>query len=153
MILATERGIATGIFRCRGYTLIEVLVALAILLAGVLAIVLFFPRTLSASAEAVLVTEAAVLAQMKAEEIRRDDDVQGTLVKAIADRTTPTDPIPFVQEPNLAYSFSGRTILYPADQPGDGDPRNDEGVARVLIRYARSYRSSEDVIYELRFGY
>jgi prepilin-type N-terminal cleavage/methylation domain-containing protein len=151
--LGTERGIATRIDHRRGYTLIEVLVALAILLAGVLAIVMFFPRTLSASAEAVLVTEAAVLAQMKAEEIRRDDDVQGSLVKAISQRTTPTDGIPFVQEPNLAYSFSGRTVLYPADQPNDGDPRNDDGVARVLIRYAKSYRSTEDVIYELRFGF
>jgi prepilin-type N-terminal cleavage/methylation domain-containing protein len=134
-----------------GYSLLEVLVALAILLAGVVAIVQYFPRTLSASAEAAFVSEASMFAQMKSEEIRRDDDTSGTLVAAIAARTTPTDPIPFTQEPNLTYSFSGVSLIDPVDDPGDS--RDDTGVARVIIRYAPDYKPTQEVVYELRFGY
>jgi len=35
------------------------------------------------------------------------------------------------------------------DDPGD--PRDDHGVARVIIQYAESYRPGGDILHELRF--
>lgn len=135
----------------RGLTLIEVMISLAILLVGVLAVVYFFPQTLQSAARAEYRTKAAVLAQMKAEEIRRDDDTTHTLIHAIEQMQVPSTPVTFSQEPNLAYQFSGRTILYEGETPA-GDP----GVARVIVRYSPEYRVSnnpnKDVLYELRFG-
>jgi prepilin-type N-terminal cleavage/methylation domain-containing protein len=137
--------------RSRGLTLIEVLISLAILLIGVLAVVFFFPQTLQSASNAEYRTKATVLAQMKAEEIRRDDDTTHTLIHAIEQLQTPTTPITFSQEPNLAYQFSGRSILYEGETPA-GDP----GVARVIVRYSPEYRTSsnpnKDILYELRFG-
>lgn len=135
-----------------GYSLIEVLVSLAILLGGVIAIIFLIPNSLKASNDAAFLTEATLLAQMKAEEIRRDDDgyTSGTLMKTISLRTTETTPVPFPQNPKLQYSFIGNTVIYTSVPPGD--PRGEAGVPRVIVRYAPSYRSSEDVVYELRFG-
>jgi prepilin-type N-terminal cleavage/methylation domain-containing protein len=137
--------------RSRGITLIEVLISMAILLIGVLAVVFFFPQTLQNAANAEYRSKAAVLAQMKAEEIRRDDDTTHTLIAAIASLQTPTAPITFPQDPNLAYQFSGRTILYEGETPA-GDP----GVARVIVRYSPEYRVSnnpnKDILFELRFA-
>jgi type II secretory pathway pseudopilin PulG len=135
--------------RLRGFSLLEAIVALAILLAGVIGVVRFFPGAFRASAEAASLTEAAMLAQMKAEEIRRDDDTSGSLVWMIASRATPTDPIPFPQQPNLSYSFSGQSLLYPSSDT----PRGDPDVARVIVRYSKDFRPKEDVLYELRFGH
>jgi type II secretory pathway pseudopilin PulG len=137
--------------RIAGYSLLEVLVSLAILLAGVLAIMYFFPRALESRHEAALLTKGALLAQGKAQEIRRDDDTTGTLVAAIEARTEPTIPIVFPDEPELSYAFSGKSVLY---QESDS-PRGDPNVARVLI--IRSSRPTagvraQDVLYELRFG-
>ena len=136
----------------RGYSLIEVLVSLAILLGGVIAIIFLIPNSLKASNDAAFLTEATLLAQMKAEEIRRDDDAytSGTLMKTISLRTTETTRMPFPQNPKLQYSFIGNTVRYTSVAPGD--PRGEAGVPRVIVRYAPSYRSSEDVVYELRFG-
>lgn len=135
-----------------GFSLLEVLVSLAILLIGIVAIIFFFPQSLESARRAEDRTKAAVLAQMKAEEIRRDDDTSNTLVNIIRNRTTPTDPITFAQEPDLAYQFSGTSILY----QGEEGPAGESGVARVIIRYAPEYRRStntnRDVLYELRFG-
>lgn len=130
-----------------GFSLLEVLASLAVLLAGVVMILWFFPRTLHASAEAGFLSEAALLAQMKAAEIRRDDDTSGTLTFAIAARTTPTTPIPFAQEPSLSYSFSGQSILY------SDSPRGDPNVARVIISYSAGYNPTGGTIYELRFAH
>ena len=139
----------------RGYSLIEVLVSLAILLGGVIAIIFLIPNSLKASNDAAFLTEATLLAQMKAEEIRRDDDAyepgKGTLIKTIAARTTETDRIPFPQNSKLQYSFIGKTVMYTSVPASD--PRGEVGVPRVIVRYAPSYRSSEDVVYELRFGH
>jgi type II secretory pathway pseudopilin PulG len=133
------------------FTLLEALVSLGILMIGILAIVYFYPAALQTAATAEYRTKAAVLAQMKAEEIRRDDDTTGTLITAIENLDVPTEPITFSQEPNLAYQFSGRSILYQGETPA-----GDEDVARVIIRYSPSYRVSNnpnrDVLYELRFG-
>lgn len=135
----------------RGITLIEVMISMAILLIGVLAIVFFFPQTLQSAATAEYRTKAAVLAQMKSEEIRRDDDTTHTLIHAIESLQSPTAPVTFPQDPNLAYQFSGRSILYEGETPA-GDP----GVARVIVRYSPEYRVSnnpnKDVLYELRFA-
>ena len=135
----------------RGFSLLEVLVSLTILMIGVLSIIFFFSQPLETARKAEYRTKAALYAQMKAEEIRRDDDTSNTLIRSIEQLTSPTASITFAQEPNLAYQFSGRTILYPGLSPA-GDP----GVARVIVRYSPTYRQStnsdKDVLYELRFG-
>jgi type II secretory pathway pseudopilin PulG len=137
--------------RTAGFSLLEVLVSLTILMVGILSIVFFFAQPLDAARNAEHRTKAALYGQMKAEEIRRDDDTSNTLIRTIEALTVPTTPVDFAQEPNLAYQFSGRTILYPGVSP-QGDP----GVARVIIRYSTAYRQStntdKDVLYELRFG-
>ncbi len=136
----------------RGYSLLEVLVSLAILLGGVIAIIFLIPNALKASNDAAFLTEATLLAQMKAEEIRRDDNAytSGTLMKTISMRDTETARTPFPQNPNLSYSFIGNTVMY-SSVPAT-DPRGEAGVPRVIVRYAPSYRSTEEVVYELRFG-
>lgn len=142
--------------RRAGMTLLEVLVGLAILLAGLLALAAVVPTALHAHDKAELLTTAAMLAQAKAEEIRRDDSEDMALQNAIRDLTAPTDPIKFIQEPRLTYSFSGATMIYTGyyDETvanEEQDARSIPGVARVIIRYAADFRPTEDVIYELRF--
>lgn len=114
-------------------------------------IILLFPGFLLSARDAEFETKAVMLAQMKAEEIRRDDDTSTTLVTAIRNLNTPTAPITFTQDPELAYQFSGNSLLY-AGQTPEGDP----GVARVIIRYSPEFRQSgnpnKDILYELRFG-
>lgn len=135
----------------RGVSLLEAIVSLSILLVGIIMILTFFPRFLVAARDAEMETKAVMLAQLKAEEIRRDDDTSGTLVMAIRNLTVPTQPMQFTQAPELAYQFSGRSILYEGQTP-----EGDDGVARVIIRYAPQFRVSNnpdhDVLYELRFG-
>lgn len=135
-----------------GFSLLEVLVSLAILLIGIVAIIFFFPQSLEAARRAEDRTKAAVLAQMKAEEIRRDDNSNNDLVNAIRTMSAPTAPITFAQEPDLAYQFSGTSILY----AGESGPNGEPGIARVIIRYSPEFRRSNnpnrDVLYELRFG-
>ena len=135
----------------RGVTLLEAIVSLSILLVGIVLILQLFPRFLISARDAELETKAVLLAQMKAEEIRRDDDTSGTLVNSIRNLTAPTAPVEFVQEPDLAYQFCGTSLLYAGTTPA-GDPN----VARVIVRYAPSFRQSsspnKDILYELRFG-
>ena len=57
----------------KAFSLVEVLVSLAILLAGIVTIINVFPMTLKASNDAVYLSKAVVLAQQKAEEMRRDN--------------------------------------------------------------------------------
>lgn len=137
--------------RTRGVSLLEAIVSLSILLGGIVMILLVFPRFLVAADDAELETKAVMLAQMKAEEIRRDDDTSGTLVNAIGNLTQPTAPVEFPHEPQLAYQFSGTSILYAGTSPA-----GDAGVPRVIIRYSPNFRVSsspnKDVLYELRFG-
>ena len=134
-----------------GFTILEAIVSLSILLVGIVLILILFPGFLVSAREAELQTKAVMLAQMKAEEIRRDDDTSNTLVNAIRALPAPTIPLAFTQEPDLAYQFAGNTILY-----GGVTPEGDPGVARVIIRYAPDFRVSsnpnKDVLYELRFG-
>lgn len=134
-----------------GFTILEAIVSLSILLVGIVLIIVLFPRFLISARDAELETKAVMLAQMKAEEIRRDDDTSSTLVNAIRNLNTPTAPMEFTQEPDLAYQFSGTTLLYEGETP-EGDP----GVARVIVRYSPNFRQSsnpnKDILYELRFG-
>lgn len=133
----------------RAYSLLEVLVSLAILLAGIVAIVNFFPLSLKANNDAAVLSEAALLAHQKAEEIRRDNSSRHNFIQQVRILRTPTEPIQFPQSPHLAYSFCGVSLIDPEDDPGD--PRDDVGVARIIIRYHRSFKSSQNIIYELRF--
>lgn len=144
--LAPRRAGRPGV---RGFSLIEVLVGLGILLAGLVAIAAVFPTTLQATRDAELLTRAAALAQEKAEEIRRDNDREGRLIAEIRSRTTPTAPLVFSSEPRLEYSFCGRSLLYPESA---ADPRSTAGIARVIVRYAPAYRPAQEVVYELRFN-
>ena len=139
-----------------GFSLLEVLVSIAILLVGLVMIIYFFPQMLRSTQDAEYHTKAALLAQLKAEEIQRDDDITSSLVTAISELREPTRPITFSQEPDLSYSFASQTILYPGQSP-EGDP----DVPRVIISRTRSLQTGpavgqviapKDVLYELRFG-
>ena len=130
-----------------GFSLLEVLISLVILLIGIVAILIYFPNALRANNRAVSLSEAALLAQRKAEEIRRDDG--GTLIGAIENLTTPTAPVLFPQNPNLVYRFASVSLIDPVDDPGD--PRDDHGVARIIIQYAEAFRPDGRILYELRF--
>jgi len=135
---------------CAGYSLVEVLVSLAILLAGLLAILNFFPQSFRANADAALRAEASLLAQAKAEEIRRDWSQTAPLITTIRSLSIATPPVVFPEDTRLAYSFSGVSLLDPVDSLGD--PRDDYGVARIIILYAPTFKPSQDVVYELRFA-
>ncbi|HOE96275.1 MAG TPA: type II secretion system protein [Candidatus Sumerlaeota bacterium] len=135
--------------RAHAFSLLEVLVGLSILLAGLLAIAAFFPTMIAGQRDAELLTSAAALAQLKAEEIRRDNDSAGQLIAAIRDLDEPTEPLAFPSDPRLAYSFCGETLLY-QDAPA-GDPRAAADVARIIVRKAADFDPDQEVIYELRF--
>lgn len=140
----------------QAFSLLEVLVSVAIFLAGALLIVFLFPQTLRASKDAELQTKASFLAQMKAEEIRRDDDTVRSLATAIARLREPTDAVVFTQEPELSYAFSSYSYLYRNASPPV--PEGDDNVARVLILRSRNGVapakpwSTREVLYELRFA-
>jgi Tfp pilus assembly protein PilV len=133
----------------KSYSLLEVLVSLAILLAGILTIVNYFPLSLRANNRAAMLSDAALLAQMKAEEIRRDHLSSPDFLNQIRTLRKPTEPIQFAQNPILAYCFCGVSLIDPVDDPDV--TADDVGVARIIIRYDKSYRPTQDVIYELRF--
>jgi prepilin-type N-terminal cleavage/methylation domain-containing protein len=136
-------------FRKSGFTLLEVLISLAILLAGIIAILNFFPFALKANRDAELLSQAALLAQLKAEEIRRDLKTNVDLLNQIKSLTTPTESVRFSQNPNLSYCFCGISLLDPNDDPQN--PADDHGVARIIVRLDKSYDPGEKIIYELRF--
>ncbi len=135
----------------KGISLIEVLVGLAILMAGLLTVAAAFPRIIAAQHDAELLTMAAALAQMKSEEIRRDNDRSGVYLDRIRNLTEPTVPVTFPHEPRLSYSLSGVSVLHTGDAD-PADPRAMPGVARVIIRLAPTFDPDQDVIYELRFN-
>jgi len=142
-------GLRRALRREKSFSFLEVLISLVILLAGILAIIVYFPNVLSANDRAVTLSEAALLAQRKAEEIRRDADRGRTLINAIKNLAQPTPPVVFPSNPNLAYRFCGVSLLDPVDDPGD--PRDDHGVARIIVQYAPSYKGGGKILYELRF--
>ena len=131
------------------YSFLEVLISLVILFGGILGILAYFPNALKANDRAVGLSEAALLAQRKAEEIRRDADRGRLVIRQIQALTIPTGPMVFPENPALAYRFCGVSLLDPIDDPGD--PRDDRGVARVIVQYAEGYRPGSRILYELRF--
>ena len=130
--------------RARGFSIAEILVSMAILLVGVVAIAAFFPASMRQNQRAVDSSTAAFLAQMKFEEVRRDDltDTSGvSLVDTIRSLAAPTDPVTFAFDPRFAYSFCGRSLLNPAEPPS----------ARVIVRYAATYRPQQEILFEVAF--
>jgi type II secretory pathway pseudopilin PulG len=133
-----------------GFTLLEVLLGMSILAAGVLAVLGLFPWTLRANERAELRTLGAALGMMKVDEIRRDNPTSptlATLIGEIESLTVPTDPVTFPLEPRLAYRFSGVTMLY----QGTDDERSSPGVARVIIQESPTFRSNPVILDEFRF--
>lgn len=128
--------------RRRAVTVLETLVAMTIFLVGIVAIIHYYPSTIRQLTESAHLRQATMLAQMKAEEIRRDNDQMSNLMNEIRILSTPTDPIPFQVNPILSYSFNGESLIDPSDSPG---------TPRVIIRYSSDYRPSQNVIYELKF--
>ena len=152
-------------FRCSSrsarrasFTILEVLVGLAVLTAGILSILAVFPATLRGNQSAELRTLAASLAMMKIEEVRRDNDETNFLIGGIQNLTEPTEPVVFALERRLAYRFSGVTMLHiKIDASGaiiddPDDPRDDPGVARVIIQESPTFRSRPKIIAEFRFA-
>lgn len=135
--------------RRRGYTYLEVLISLVILVSGILAILNFFPTSLRASSRAELLTIASLLAQQKAEEVRRDNDAAGDFLSSIRVLQSETAAQVFPDDERLTYSFSGRSARDPVDDPGD--PADDGFVPRVIVRLNPAVQRSNEVIFELRF--
>lgn len=149
MRMKSTRLPAVGARHDRAYSFLEILISLIIFLAGILAILNFFPISVKAAARAEHLTVATLLAQQKAEELRRDNDLAGSLIDSIRLRTEPTEPVVFSADDRFTYSFSGRSLL---DGTDDADnPADDFFVPRVIVRYNPSFRDSADVVYELRF--
>lgn len=134
----------------RGFTLIEVLVAMVILLAGIIGIVQLFPVSLQANRDAELKGKAVLLAQQKVDELRRDADRLGVLILAISNSDTESPPIVFPDDQRFTYSYVGETQLGPLVDPLD--PRDDSDVPRIIIRLNPSYNPNARVIYEMRFS-
>ena len=114
-----------------GFSLLEVLVSIAILLTGIVLILGFLPVTLRQNQRSSDVSVAAYLAQLKAEEIRRDDSNSHQLIGEIRSLTTPTTAVIFPFDNRFAYQYSGVSLLDPASAPG---------VARVIISFAKTSR-------------
>lgn len=133
----------------RGFTLVEVLVAMALLLAGIVAIVQLFPVSLQANTEAILKGNATLLAHQKVQELRTDADRQALVIEEIRDRNGLTDPIVWPVDPRMTYSYAGESELAVGDTPGD--PRDDSNVPRVVVRLAPDFDPEEPVLYEMRF--
>lgn len=137
-----------------GFTIVEIVVSMAILLAGIVAIINLFPWSLKAMNDAAVLTEASLLAQWKAEEIRRDNVITASETDYIDYIKTltapePTDGIAFEENDHLTYSFCGVSLLDSVDDPAD--PRDDRGVARIIVRHNKNIDPKMKVIYELEF--
>ncbi len=130
--------------RRRGFTFTETLVALVVLLIGVVGVMKILPVSLRGSFDATMKAAAALLAQKKVEELRRDSTLSNDYINTVAAMTTPTAPVPFPEDDRLTYSFSGRSLLDPSGGGGALVPR-------VIVRYAADFRPGQQVLYELRF--
>lgn len=135
--------------RQHAYSMIEVIVSIAILVIGIVGVLQFFPPSLRASSEAALRGHAALLAQRKMEEIRRDDNQSFDLITTIRNLDEPTELVVFPEDDRLAYQFHSRSLL--ADDEMSGNIEDMPGIPRVIVRYNPQFRSSADILVELRF--
>jgi len=136
--------------RRRGFSLIEVIVAVMILLVGVVGIVQLFPPSLRVSSEAALKGRAALLAQQKLAELRRDDDSMRTILTTIAGLgTDETPPVSFADDDRLVYQFSARSAIDPENTSNETQFAPD--VPRIVVRFNQAFRADRGVLYELRF--
>ncbi len=126
----------------RGVTILETVVSVLIFMFGIVAILNYFPMTERSYRQAADLSRAALLGQLKVQEIRRDDDQAGSLRRAISILSRPTVPMTFAQEPRMAYSFSGVSLLDPDDAPG---------MPRVIIRYSQEFQPGGAVLFEMPF--
>ena len=136
----------------RGWSMVEVLVSMVLLVVGLLSIAVYFRQAVLVKARASDLARASLLAQRKVHEIRRDENPTASLAVQIANLVPPalpTTPVAFPDEPRLAYQFSGVSLIDPIDDADD--PRDDVGIARVIVRYDIGYRPSVDILCELRF--
>lgn len=131
-----------------GYSLVEVTVAMAIMVFGIVGVLQFITPSVRASSDAAMRGRAALLAQQKVEELRRDADKQATFIENIRNAAAPTAPLIFPEDDRLTYQFWGQSI---ASNGELNDPDAATGVARVIVRYNRAFRPGQDVVYELRF--
>lgn len=135
--------------RRSAYTLVEVLVALVVLLVGIVAIVQLFPVSLQGNKDAELRGAAALLAQQKVDELRRDRDQLDLVLAEIRGLGAPTAPVVWNVDDRLAYSYSGVSTLATSDDPAD--PTDDPNVARVVVTLNPAFDPSARTVYELRF--
>ncbi|MBI1292129.1 prepilin-type N-terminal cleavage/methylation domain-containing protein [bacterium] len=133
----------------RGFSLVEVLVAMAILIIGIVGILQLFPATLRASADSSARAQATLLAQTKVAELRRDDTTAADTIEAIRTLTLPTDPVAFPEDSRFAYQFASKSLLEPNDLPTSVE--DDWDVPRVIVRYNTAFRPKGEILYELRF--
>ena len=125
-----------------GFSLLEVLAAMLILVIGIAGITGFLTASMHQNRRATDTSIAAYIAQMKAEEIRRDDTIGRDIIADIQGLAAETAPLTWPLDSRFAYSFSGVSPTEPLEYPG---------VARVIIRYDASFRSSQEILFELRF--
>lgn len=135
--------------RRRGFTLIEVLVALALLLAGIVTIVQLFPTSLKANADAALKGSSAVLTQQKVEELRRDADWAGDIIVEVQNLSAPTLPVAWPLDTRLTYSYNGESFFSDTDTPTD--PTDDADTARVAVRLNPEFDPRGTIVHEMRF--
>jgi type II secretory pathway pseudopilin PulG len=146
LIAARARRHALGSRRASAYTLVEVLVAMAVLLAGVVAILQVFPISLRSNEQANLVTAAALLGQQKVEEIRRDRDFQNTLIRIAIGTNPETARQPFPNDQRLTYSFSDRPLRSDVPFVPGPDPQ-----AWIIVRAAPGFDPEAPVLFQAQF--
>lgn len=133
----------------RGFTLVEVVVAMTILLGGIVGMAQFFPTALSQNRHSADVTSAAYLAQMKGEEVRRNDiyyaldTPAGTTptIAQISQLAIPSTSTVFVEDDRFAYVYSGRSLM----EIVNADSYN----AFIIVQYNSEYRPDEEMLFEL----
>jgi type IV pilus modification protein PilV len=135
--------------RQRGFSLVEVLVAMAVLIVGVIGILQLFPATLRASADSAARAQATLLAQAKVAELRRDDSTAAAIIEEIRNLALPTTPVAFPEDDRFAYQFHSRSLLQPDDTATSVE--DDHNVPRVIVRYNTGFRPKGEILYELRF--
>jgi prepilin-type N-terminal cleavage/methylation domain-containing protein len=133
----------------RGYSIVEVLVAMTILLVGVAGTLAFFAPTLQAAEEANHRSIAAMLAQQRVEEVRRDADRFENFPDAIRGLVTPSDLVVYPYDDRFAWQYCGRSLLQPIDTIANSD--DDWFVPRVIVRCNPAYRPDAKILLELRF--